>query len=157
MLTFAGKVFFRSPILYCKLYRNTNTNPSELGITKRRQMARLIKKAARTAGISSRATAIELFSSKIVNSAPNDCGIYRFYKGEELVYIGCSRGIRIRFKEHLVDCQNPKLDALIKSGSARVQWYICPFYGWMESFELTEYEEEHGYLPPYNKTRGGVS
>lgn len=53
--------------------------------------------------------------------------------------------------------QNEGFLAFIQSGDAEVNWYTCPFYGWMECFELVEFEDLNGRLPLFNKIDGGIS
>jgi hypothetical protein len=139
--------------------------PDQMSAEQRQRAIDLIKKCAELDGLDTFVSDRYEFSSEIIEKAPRERGVYRIYEGNELKYIGAScRSIQDRLSKHYysgrnfaagnVDkARNKGLADLIASGRAIVEWYVCPFAGWVEDYELTEYCEEHGQPPPLNYQR----
>lgn len=79
---------------------------------------------------------------KIRNSVPEKKGIYELKSFGKLVYIGKAKNLRTRLLSHYRD-RKPNKFRYKKAGwlSSRKK---------MEDKHLTQYEEKHGELPPWN-------
>ena len=101
--------------------------------------------------------------AEMLSSVPHTRGVYRFYEGDQVTYIGVAcRSLQERLREHWnasgrASLPDKELAESIQSGRASVAWYVTPFPGWMEDYELTRYCEEHSGRPPAfnNQRRGG--
>lgn len=80
--------------------------------------------------------------SHIQNNAPESKGIYELKCFGELVYVGRAKNIRRRLLEHLNN-RDPNYYRFKKAG-------FLSSYKRMEDDHLTQYEEKHGSLPPWN-------
>jgi len=92
----------------------------------------------------------------LVSDAPTSRGIYRFYSDQEIIYIGASRNLLRRIDEHINGSDNELLREFIESGGTQIEWYSCPYPGWMERYELFEFEALMGRRPVCNKIDGGL-
>jgi hypothetical protein len=153
------------PITYVRVFIATLNYPEKMPAEQRQWTIELIKRLAALQRMDTSISKRYEFSPEIIDQAPRQRGVYHFFEGVELKYIGAScTGLYWRLRGHYRDSlnwaagntdkvSNKGLGELIASGRASVEWYESPFPGWVEECELTEYCEEHGGPPPLNSRR----
>jgi len=118
----------------------TLTRAEHMGPDERRQTASRIRELARMQGLNPMLSEKRPFSASMCNDVPTAGGVYHFYEGDELRYIGVAdSNLQRRLFRYRKGGHNTKLAELITVGTAEVAWYTCPYPGWMEDFELIEY------------------
>jgi hypothetical protein len=154
--------WLRAAITYVRALIATWKYPEKMSVEQRQSTAILIMRLAQLDRLDTCVSDRHEFSPGTLDKVPRMRGVYRIYEGHELKYIGAScRGIQWRLRQHYHASRdrdkapNKGLADLIASGRASVEWYVCPFAGWMEDFELTEYCREHGQPPCLNRQRRG--
>jgi len=143
-------------MLSVSVWAATYSHPKWRTKKQRRLIARDIRRLSKTAGISTRKSTKRECTLTLASDAPASSGIYRFYYGEEIVYIGTSGNIQRRIGEHIEGSHNKMLHEFLQSGYAQVDWYRCLYRSWMERYELTEFKVVMGRRPVYNKIGGGL-
>ena len=150
------------PIVWLRALAETCQYAERKTPQQRQRTVKLISRLGELYGWDTPASEPCKFAHEILSSVPDTRGVYRFYEGDEVTYIGvaCST-LQERLSEQWnasgrASPPNKELAESIQSGRASVEWYVTPFPGWMEDYELTRYSEEHsGRLPAYNQRRGG--
>jgi hypothetical protein len=114
--------------------------PEFLSSQNREETVEQIQFLAKKRGLNPKLSEKVEFSSATLKKAPAVGGVYHFYQGDQLRYVGvASNSLQGRLRQYLSKVHNQKLADLIASGEARVAWYTCPYPGWMEDYELTQY------------------
>ena len=149
-------------VVYVRAFVATLKYAEQMSTEERQKTVGLIKKLAELRGLDTSVYGKSQFLPEVIGKIPQSGGVYRFYDGDELKYIGAScTDLRGRLRRHLSASRdvekapNRGLADLIASGRASVEWYICPFAGWMEDFELNEHCERYGRQPPLNSNKRG--
>ncbi len=154
--------WLQTPVLWLRSTIATRKYPERLTDEQRLRAVNLITRLGESYGWNMSPSPPRKFTREILPSVPRTRGIYRFYEGEKLTYIGVSGNLCRRLYQRWDESRgdnppNGKLAESIRSGRASVEWYITPMAGWMEDYELTEYCAQHAGKPPeFNSTcRGG--
>ncbi len=61
---------------------------------------------------------------EIMKSAPTQCGVYLFKKGNKVLYVGKAKNIRERLLQHYKQAQENKKEHAIVNGSDRIDWIL---------------------------------
>jgi len=152
--------WFRIPVAYVRTLIATFKYPEHMSIKQRQKAIELIMKLAKLYGLDTSVSDRCHLSPESISQVAQARGVYRIYEETELQYIGASgTDIQWRLKRHYYEsrnihkARNKGLADLIASGRASLEWYVCPFAGWMEEYELTEYCQKHGRQPALNSHR----
>jgi hypothetical protein len=148
------KMFVRAPIAYVTAWGFTGSRPRSMSYDERHETASAVLALAAKLGIDTSISERVSFSKEATKVVPERSGVYHFFDGNDLVYIGKAKSLRDRLDRHRTSSHNKQLADLIRSGKAEVEWYQSPFDSWMERFELVEYREKNGRLPGFNRILG---
>ena len=61
---------------------------------------------------------------ELIKSAPTQCGVYLFKKGNKVIYVGKAKNIRERLLQHYKQAQENKKEYAIVNGSDRIDWIL---------------------------------
>jgi excinuclease ABC subunit C len=61
---------------------------------------------------------------EIIKSAPTQCGVYLFKKGNKVLYVGKAKNIRERLLQHYKQAQENKKEYAIVNSSDRIDWIL---------------------------------
>ncbi|MCI4458309.1 MAG: excinuclease ABC subunit UvrC, partial [Thermocrinis sp.] len=61
---------------------------------------------------------------ELIKSAPTQCGVYLFKKGNKVLYVGKAKNIRERLLQHYKQAQENKKEYAIVNGSDRIDWIL---------------------------------
>ena len=150
------KLLFNTPVFSIAVWANTGLHPRKYKPTKRRAVAREVRKLTRMSGSSPKIAMKLPYNLESISHAPKSGGVYRVYSETEIRYIGASQNIQKRLGDHIIDSHNEGLMKFIETGDALVDWYQILYFAWMERFELVEFEDEFGSRPFYNIIDGGL-
>ena len=127
------------PIRYLRAWWQIEKYPRDMPVEQRQHAYRC---CLQVVGAVSETAA---FTEDTIGAAPQRYGVYRIYENDQLRYVGRSRQLRTRLRQHWGAAVGqyhpiPQLGDLIYSGQAQLEWYTCPrgLYSWMESCEILE-------------------
>jgi excinuclease ABC subunit C len=61
---------------------------------------------------------------ELIKSAPTQCGVYLFKKGNRVLYVGKAKNIRERLLQHYKQAQENKKEYAIVNSSDRIDWIL---------------------------------
>ncbi|MFZ8786728.1 GIY-YIG nuclease family protein, partial [Thermocrinis sp.] len=61
---------------------------------------------------------------ELIKSAPTQCGVYLFKKGNKVLYVGKAKNIRERLLQHYKQAQENKKEYAIINSSDRIDWIL---------------------------------
>jgi len=61
---------------------------------------------------------------ELIKSAPTQCGVYLFKKGNKVLYVGKAKNIRERLLQHYKQAQENRKEHAIVNGSDRIDWIL---------------------------------
>jgi excinuclease ABC subunit C len=61
---------------------------------------------------------------ELIKSAPTQCGVYIFKKGNKVLYVGKAKNIRERLLQHYKQAQENRKEHAIVNGSDRIDWIL---------------------------------
>ena len=61
---------------------------------------------------------------ELIKSAPTQCGVYLFKKGNKVLYVGKAKNIRERLLRHYKQAQENRKEHAIVNGSDRIDWIL---------------------------------
>jgi hypothetical protein len=133
-------MWFRKIRTQLSLFVYTLKAAETMSLERREKTVKQIKWLAEIQGLTPRLSEICEFSAAALENVPQVGGVYHFYQGNQLRYIGVARwNLQGRLWNYQYKVHNQKLAELIASGEARIAWYTCPYPGWMEDYGLTQY------------------
>ena len=147
---------FKAPLAYLSVWWRTLKYPDEMSEEDRQGTIQAIQALTKQLGWDPSVSTRCEFSREGVRQTPKLMGVYHLYIREELVYVGSSEvNLYQRMRRHLWHSHSDGIHRLIKSGQAKVEWYVSPFCRWMERYDLHKHRLQHGSLPIYNRKMPG--